>query len=229
MKYTTDAAKWNAVRSKDPEADSLFVYCVKTTKIYCRPICKARLARRSNVEFFDTGRDAIAKGYRACKRCRPEMEVFVSEADKTIESVRRMLEGLPQDAQIPSLEVMAKKAGLTKYHFHRSFKKATGFTPREYAVISRSAFAKERVSLDPATGSQFSSMPGFSTKTGSVSDADTWVTGCDQDKEILVPSGQPFQFDDLLLPEWTEDSVLDIAKTRHSFPVFSDSGQVGPT
>ena len=41
--------------------------------MYCRPVCKARLARRSNVEFFDTPSQAEAKGYRACKRCRPDV------------------------------------------------------------------------------------------------------------------------------------------------------------
>jgi AraC family transcriptional regulator of adaptative response/methylated-DNA-[protein]-cysteine methyltransferase len=45
---------------------------VKTTGIYCRPSCSARIPKRENVEFFDTGGQATQAGYRACKRCHPD-------------------------------------------------------------------------------------------------------------------------------------------------------------
>lgn len=135
--YDTDEARWTAVRTKDPHADGHFFYCVKTTKIYCRPTCRARLARRSNVEYFKTGPEAVSAGYRACKRCKPELDAYVPEADQNIAKVRRLLENLPEHAPLPKLEDLASDAGLTKYHFHRCFKKATGLTPREYALSKR--------------------------------------------------------------------------------------------
>lgn len=67
-----DAACWEAVRRRDRAADGRFVYSVRTTGIYCRPSCPARLARRENVRFHAGPVEAEAAGFRACKRCRPK-------------------------------------------------------------------------------------------------------------------------------------------------------------
>lgn len=131
-----DNTRWQAVVSRDASADGRFVYCVKTTKIFCRPNCKARLARRANVEFFDTPAEAQAAGYRSCKRCQPLLASYTPEADK-IKKACDMIKTLPVDAPLPGLERLAKEAGLTKHHFHRLFKRETGFTPREYAIATR--------------------------------------------------------------------------------------------
>lgn len=138
MAFADDAQKWAAVSTRDPAADGAFVYCVKTTKIFCRPTCKARLARRSNVEFFVAATEAERAGYRACKRCRPELAQFTPQADK-IEEVCAMLRRRPKDAPLPQLERMARCAGLTKHHFHRLFKRETGLTPRQYVLANRRA------------------------------------------------------------------------------------------
>jgi len=60
-----------AFARKDAAFDGLFVVAVKTTGIFCRPICRAKTPRAENVEFFGTAREAMHAGYRACKRCRP--------------------------------------------------------------------------------------------------------------------------------------------------------------
>ncbi|KAF2163248.1 hypothetical protein M409DRAFT_26292 [Zasmidium cellare ATCC 36951] len=143
MAYTTEAERWAAVKSRDPNAEGHFVYTVKTTKIFCRPTCNARLARRSNIGFANTGPEAQGLGFRACKRCRPELAKFVPESEQSIEKVRQMLENLPNDAPLPRLETLASAAGLTKYHFHRCFKKATGLTPRDYALQRRQSRMSE--------------------------------------------------------------------------------------
>ena len=57
--------------ARDPEFDGRFFVAVKTTGIYCRPVCPSRTALSKNVEYFETPDDAVAQGYRACKRCRP--------------------------------------------------------------------------------------------------------------------------------------------------------------
>ena len=149
-----DNARWAAVVSRDASADGTFVYCVRTTKIFCRPNCKARLARRANVEFFDTPAEAQTAGYRACKRCQPLLASYNPEADK-IKKACAMIETLPVDAPLPGLERLAKEAGLTKHHFHRLFKRETGLTPREYAIASRSESLSEptdsSVSMTPLT------------------------------------------------------------------------------
>jgi hypothetical protein len=66
-----DDARWEAVRRRDRGADGAFFYSVRTTGVYCRPSCAARLPRRENVGFHNTRADAERAGFRPCKRCRP--------------------------------------------------------------------------------------------------------------------------------------------------------------
>src|SRR5450759_194179 len=70
-KYRTDQERWHAVIHREKNAADAFVYSVKTTGVYCRPSCPARLARRENVLFHRTPKDAERAGFRACKRCKP--------------------------------------------------------------------------------------------------------------------------------------------------------------
>jgi AraC family transcriptional regulator of adaptative response/methylated-DNA-[protein]-cysteine methyltransferase len=72
QRFITDRARWLAVGRKDQRADGLFWFAVKTTGVYCRPSCAARLAKRQSVSFFDSTADAEKAGFRACKRCDPK-------------------------------------------------------------------------------------------------------------------------------------------------------------
>jgi AraC family transcriptional regulator, regulatory protein of adaptative response / methylated-DNA-[protein]-cysteine methyltransferase len=69
---TTNDQRWTAVVARDASADGTFVYSVKTTGVYCRPSCSAGPARPENVRFHATSADAVAAGFRACKRCTPD-------------------------------------------------------------------------------------------------------------------------------------------------------------
>jgi AraC family transcriptional regulator, regulatory protein of adaptative response / methylated-DNA-[protein]-cysteine methyltransferase len=71
-RYPSDDARWGAVCRRDPAAVGAFVYGVRTTGVYCRPSCAARLPRRENVSFHATRAAAEAAGFRPCKRCRPQ-------------------------------------------------------------------------------------------------------------------------------------------------------------
>jgi AraC family transcriptional regulator, regulatory protein of adaptative response / methylated-DNA-[protein]-cysteine methyltransferase len=71
-RFSSDEERWEAVRRRDPAAIGAFVYAVRTTGVYCRPSCAARVPRRENVSFHATGRAAGQAGFRPCKRCRPE-------------------------------------------------------------------------------------------------------------------------------------------------------------
>lgn len=75
----TDSQRWSllSTRSAAPSPTPPFIYGVMSTKIYCRPTCPARLARRANVVFFDTAAQAQEAGFRACKRCRPDVKESV--------------------------------------------------------------------------------------------------------------------------------------------------------
>ena len=64
--------RWASVVARDPGADGTFYYSVKTTGVYCRPSCAARLARPENIRFHTTCADAEQAGFRPCKRCKPD-------------------------------------------------------------------------------------------------------------------------------------------------------------
>ena len=68
---TSHETCYQAVLARDPRFDGRFFVAVKTTGVYCRPICPAR-PKRENVEFFKTAQAAEKAGYRPCLRCRPE-------------------------------------------------------------------------------------------------------------------------------------------------------------
>src|SRR5258708_12399657 len=74
---TTNDPRWAAVVARDPKADGRFFYSVRTTGVYCRPCCAARLARPENVRFHTTTQDAEVAGFRSCKRCKPDQPTMV--------------------------------------------------------------------------------------------------------------------------------------------------------
>jgi AraC family transcriptional regulator of adaptative response/methylated-DNA-[protein]-cysteine methyltransferase len=64
--------RWASLLTHDAAADGKFYYSVKTTGVYCRPSCAARLARPKNVQFHASCVDAERAGFRPCKRCKPK-------------------------------------------------------------------------------------------------------------------------------------------------------------
>ncbi|KAL2854692.1 metal binding domain of Ada-domain-containing protein [Aspergillus pseudodeflectus] len=130
---SASAVRWQAVVARDASATG-FVYAVITTKIYCRPSCSARLARRANVEFYDTPAQAERAGFRACKRCKPE--ILKPAVNPQLVSVQRACRTIREDigaGRKPTLGKIAGEAGLTPSHFHRVFKRVMGVTPGKYA------------------------------------------------------------------------------------------------
>lgn len=132
--YLTDGDRWNAVIHRDKDAADAFVYSVKTTGVYCRPSCPARLARRGNVAFHPTPKDAERAGFRACRRCRPngpsahaKQAAIIAKACKLIVDAEELL----------SLDSLAQAVGMSPWHFHRVFKSMTGLTPKAYAAAHR--------------------------------------------------------------------------------------------
>ena len=122
-------ARWQAVTCRDPQMDDQFVYAVKTTGIYCRPSCPSRAARRRNVVFFDTADLAVAAGYRACKRCKPDRP---SQQQSRNALVLQACQAMENSSSALSLEQLAQQAQISRYHFHRIFKSVTGLTPKAF-------------------------------------------------------------------------------------------------
>jgi len=126
--------RWAAVRARDPRADGTFVYSVRTTGVYCRPSCAARPARPENVAFHATKAEAERAGFRPCKRCKPDQPPLHERQARVVAELCRLIES---SDEAPTLEELARYAGLSVFHLHRVFKAATGVTPRAYAAAHR--------------------------------------------------------------------------------------------
>lgn len=135
---TQNDPRWAAVLARDPKAE--FYYAVKTTGVYCRPSCSARLARPENVRFFLNCEDAEKAGFRPCKRCKPDQVSLAHRNAEKISSICRLLE---DEAATPSLPSLAEAAGMSAWHFHRVFKAVTGLTPKAYASAHRAKLIRK--------------------------------------------------------------------------------------
>ena len=136
----TDDERYDALARRDASLRDAFVIAVKTTGIYCRPGCPARAPKRENVRFFPTTDEARAEGFRACLRCKPDE---ARPGADVIAAACRMIETAETP---PTLDELARQAGLSSFHFHRLFKARTGVTPKAYAGQVRDRRAK--ASLD---------------------------------------------------------------------------------
>ena len=140
---TVSDPRWVAVVARDAGSDGQFFYSVETTGVYCRPSCNSRLARPENVGFHASAADAERAGFRPCRRCKPDQPPLAGQHAALVAQLCRLI----GDAeQIPSLEQLARHAGLSTFHLHRVFKAVTGLTPMAYAAAHRAT--RVRAELD---------------------------------------------------------------------------------
>ncbi|HUB95134.1 MAG TPA: bifunctional DNA-binding transcriptional regulator/O6-methylguanine-DNA methyltransferase Ada [Stellaceae bacterium] len=135
---------WRAVVDRDRRADGVFYYSVRSTGVYCRPSCAARLPRRENVRFHASCEEAERAGFRPCKRCRP------NEASAHAAAVAAACRLIAESEEAPSLDALAAAAGLSRFHFHRVFKSVTGVTPRDYAAAERARRVRDGLKQAPS-------------------------------------------------------------------------------
>ena len=143
MPLPTPETCWQAVVNNDASYDGLFITAVKTTGIYCRPACTARLPKRENVEFFDTPATAEENGYRACKRCHPKEHQTKDEQAERVQIICDYIDEHLDESL--TLEALSEIAYWSPFHLQRTFKQVMGITPRQYAESQRIACFKERL------------------------------------------------------------------------------------
>jgi AraC family transcriptional regulator of adaptative response/methylated-DNA-[protein]-cysteine methyltransferase len=136
----TQDPRWASLVARDKTADGTFWYSVATTGVYCRPSCPSRLANPKNVRLHESIGAAEAAGFRACRRCNPG-GISIDAANAAI--VAKICRLIDEAAEPLSLTQLAESVELSPHYFHRLFKKATGLTPKAYAVAGRSARVRE--------------------------------------------------------------------------------------
>jgi AraC family transcriptional regulator of adaptative response/methylated-DNA-[protein]-cysteine methyltransferase len=142
---TLNDPRWAAIVARSSGADGQFYYGVRTTGVYCRPSCPSRRPRPENVEIFETRDAAERADYRACRRCRPGEAPSAGRQATWVTEACRLIDA---SEETPNLAALAAHAGVSPFHFHRTFKAATGVTPRQYAAARRS----ERLRRELARG-----------------------------------------------------------------------------
>lgn len=134
QRYNSDSQRWYAVQSRDVNANNAFYYGAITTSIYCRPTCPGRVARRSNIVFFGDTSTAVQCGYRPCKRCRPDLDLWDRNARgrELVRDAQRLIHERCVKQEIWAVEDVAKQLGISAAHLHRLFKKHLGRTPKSF-------------------------------------------------------------------------------------------------
>ena len=152
---------YQASYEKNSKFEGVFWMAVKTTGIFCRPTCTARKPKPENVEFFDNTKDAILKGYRPCKVCKP-----LVNPDETPLDIRKLLIELSENPGLKLKDVDLVERGLQPITVKRWFLKHHGMTFRAFQRTFKinSAFKKlqqgENV-LDVALDNGYESLSGF--------------------------------------------------------------------
>ena len=134
--------QWQAIVRCDASYDGRFYYGVASTGIFCRPSCRSRTPAERNVAIFQQYEEALAAGFRPCKRCKPDELMAPNEA-----WVAAMAELIEQRLSEPfTLEALAERMHGSPYHLQRMFKHSRGVTPAQYAQEKRIERAKQLLS-----------------------------------------------------------------------------------
>jgi len=137
----------NAARlRRDPTYDGVFFTAVRTTRIYCRPVCSVKQPLTKNVSFYPSAAAAERDGYRPCLRCRPETAPFCPAWNGTRTTVGRALKliegGVLDDKGVDEL---AGRLGIGPRHLSRLFRRHLGASPVQTAMTLRLHRAKHLV------------------------------------------------------------------------------------
>jgi AraC family transcriptional regulator, regulatory protein of adaptative response / methylated-DNA-[protein]-cysteine methyltransferase len=127
---------YQALLARDASYDGIFFVGVRSTGIFCRPVCPARKPMRRNVDFFPSARDALSHGFRPCKRCRP-----LQPQGETPDAIRRLLEEIEADPSLRLRDGDLRARGVEPATARRWFKRHHGMTFHAYQRARRLANA----------------------------------------------------------------------------------------
>lgn len=132
----------NARKTRDARFDGTFFVAVKSTGIFCRPICPAPSPMEKNVEYFSMAQLAMNAGYRPCLRCRPDsapMSCAWKGVDTTVERAISLLAQYPE----LTLDNISEKLGISDRYLRDLFKRKLGMGPKKFQLYEKLMFAKQ--------------------------------------------------------------------------------------
>lgn len=147
---------------RDPDYDGLFFTAVRTTGIYCRPVCPVKQPLTKNVSYFQSAAAAEKAGYRPCLRCRPETAPFSPAWKGTRTTVERALKLIDDGAlDTGNVENLAQRLGIGARHLSRLFAEHVGASPVQVAQTARIQRAKRLLNDTDLPLAEIAMLAGF--------------------------------------------------------------------
>lgn len=156
------AAQYEAFRKRDPAFDGVVYVAVKTTGVYCRPVCPARTPFARNIRFYPSAAAAERAGFRPCLRCRPETAPFCPAWKGTRTTVERALKLIENGAlDGNSVTALAARLGIGSRHLSRLFADHLDASPLQVALCLRVQRAKRLLDETDLSVGQVAAHAGF--------------------------------------------------------------------
>ncbi len=152
---------YSALIKRDSEYEGVFFVGVKTTGVFCRPTCSARKPKRQNVEFYENARNALAAGFRPCRRCRP-LEAFGDMP----EWMDQLMNDVDKDPSRRWTDAQLSQRGIQPEKLRRWFNRHHGMTFQAYLRSRRLSAAMGQISVGgsvtgAALDNGYQSLSGF--------------------------------------------------------------------
>jgi AraC family transcriptional regulator of adaptative response / DNA-3-methyladenine glycosylase II len=148
--------------SRDPRFDGLFFILVKTTKIFCRNICKVRMPLEKNVEYSASAQQALNQGYRPCLKCRPDSAPNSCAWQGVNTTVNRAVKMLTQrlDANIESI---AASLGISPRYLNKLFQENMQISAKRYRIYQQVLMAKQLLQQTQLSVEKVAESVGFAS------------------------------------------------------------------
>ncbi|MES2415768.1 MAG: AlkA N-terminal domain-containing protein [Pseudomonadota bacterium] len=159
-----------ALKARDARFDGSFFTGITSTGIYCRPVCSVKTPKRENCRFFHHAAQAESAGFRPCLRCRPELAPHsvtwsIQDASYILAHQAARLLDAPEafGEALPSVELLARKLGVSDRHVRRIFEAQFGVSPMQYLQTRRLHTAKQLLADTALPITQIALMSGYAS------------------------------------------------------------------
>jgi AraC family transcriptional regulator of adaptative response / DNA-3-methyladenine glycosylase II len=154
------------LRARDARFDGRLFVGVRSTGVYCRPVCRVRTPLLRNCRFFANAASAEGAGFRPCLRCRPELApglAFVDSSRTLAHAAARLLTHAVQEGRDIALPEVAARLGVTDRHLRRIFVAEHGVAPVDYLTTQRLLQAKQLLTDTELPVTQVALASGFAS------------------------------------------------------------------
>jgi len=150
--------------ARDSRYDGVFFVAVRTTGIFCRPICPAVAPKEKNVHYYPEASLAMQAGYRPCLRCRPDSAPQSSAWKGTLTTVQRGVKLIEQGAlQNGTLNQLAERLGIGERYLRKLFEQELGLSPKAYALYRQVMLAKQLLHDSQLSITEIATASGFNS------------------------------------------------------------------